>query len=100
VVEVALHMALVRAIKLDGTVEMFRQGGARVKRSAGTASVLRHLAGANSWQIEATPIGGVFHSKPACDVRFWHLADNPIPLAARLWQHKLEPLPGMAVGLA
>src|SRR5450631_835823 len=47
-VEVAFRTALVRAIKSDGMAEVFRQGGATVKRSAGTAFALRHPGGANS----------------------------------------------------
>ena len=47
VAEAAPHMASAKATKLDGMADMFRLGGARVKRSAGAAAAVHHPAGDN-----------------------------------------------------
>ena len=42
-----LRMALARAKKSDGTADVFRPDGARVKKSVGAVSAPRHPAGAD-----------------------------------------------------
>ena len=36
--------------------------------------------------MEAASVGGLFHFNQACNVAYWHLADNPaVPAFVRFW---------------